>query len=90
MTDDPSPKDNPEDEARLKEAMRELDALPPEVRKQALLDAGMTEGALDQLKRLALNSEDPEIRAKARRTIRENGLDLILWADEDEPPAKAP
>lgn len=76
MTDGPSPKDSPEDEeARLDEALRVLNALPPEVVKQALLDAGVMEGALDVLKDLARNSEDLEIRAEARRTIREYGLE---------------
>ncbi|GAB2736429.1 hypothetical protein [Nocardioides pakistanensis] len=74
-------------EARLDEAMRILDALPPEIVKQAILDMGGTEIALDVLKEIATTSDDVEAREEARRYIKENGLGVLLLSEDDEPDA---
>lgn len=71
--------------ARLDKAKRQLDALPPDLVRQAILDAGLTETALDALADAARNAENKADRAEARRIIDEYGLRLALFAD-DEPP----
>lgn len=72
-------------QARLDEAMRQLDALPPDFVRRALLDAGLPEKALDALVDVARHAEDPADRAEARRVIDEYGLGLALFADEEPP-----
>ncbi|MGL5808502.1 MAG: hypothetical protein ACRCYQ_00975, partial [Nocardioides sp.] len=80
---------------RFRRMIELLNALPPEMLKQALLDAsatsvlpalfdaGATEVILDVLQEFARNSPDPMVRAEARRIVHERKLDLILWADGD-------
>ena len=63
-----------------------LDALPPEMVRQAILDAGAIDVALDVLKDLARNLKDASVREEAKRVILERGLGIILWADEGDPP----
>ena len=78
MTDDDELK-------RLEEANAVLDALPPELVKAAILEGGYQETALDTLRDIALNSDDPVAKADALQYIRNAGLELILLPDEDRP-----
>lgn len=87
VTGDASSTGNLDDESRrLEELSRMLDALPPEMVRQALLDAGAIDVALDVLKDLAQNSKDASVREEAKQVILDRGLGIILWADEDDPP----
>jgi hypothetical protein len=50
--------DSNDAQARLDEVKQELDALPPDLVRNAILDAGVTELALDTLADLARNAEN--------------------------------
>ena len=76
----PDPDETPELD-QLEAAKRRLDSLSPDVIRQAILDAGLIDKALDVLVELATDGPAEEaVREDARRYLEDNGLGLLLWS----------
>ncbi|WP_431836504.1 hypothetical protein [Cellulomonas sp. Y8] len=69
---------------RLNLAIEQLNALPPEEVRAALVAAGLPVLALDTLVDLARQAEDPQVRKQARDLLRDRGLSLPLAVAEGE------
>ena len=74
-------------DAELARIKAVFDAMPPEVVKKMLIDAGGVEAALSALADVAKNSESAEAREEARSIIEEYDLGFILLPTTDDPPA---
>ncbi|MFM9920882.1 hypothetical protein [Lacisediminihabitans sp. H27-G8] len=84
MDDDELPDlDNMTEAEKSDWAMSVLDSSPPNLVRQEILDRGVIEPALDLLRKRAY-SDDPEIRADARRAIAESSLGLLLSEDPND------
>lgn len=83
MNDEPGSKDSAPDpdEARLRQALRDVDLYPRRMLRGDRIREGALGEALDVLQELA-RGNDPLSRSNARDSIHDRGLDLLL-VDED-------
>ena len=74
-----------EEERKLVELLQFLEVVAPEESRQAALDRGLPELALNLLIK-RVNPDDPVVREEARAIIVEQGLELALPDVEPEIP----